>query len=330
MNARARQRGVALLTVLLLVAVMAALTVAMLDDIRFGLRRAGNAQALAQARWHAIGAEALALARIEALARMDPAVTTLAGDWNGRSFLFPVENGMIRATLSDATACFNLNSVVHGAGDLLHRREEGVDQYLALLQALDIPVAQAQALTDTLVDWIDSDQRRIGLGHEDEGYARGRGGYRTGDTLLAEPSELRALHGYSAEIYARLRPHVCALPTTALTPVNVNTLAQEDAPILSMLTDGRVDPVQARRVIAARPRAGWRSDDAFWTAPGMREAMPSPAALNQVALRTRYFRLHADVESGPAQATLSALIEHAADGPDAPARLLARRWSPEP
>src|SRR3546814_8835933 len=61
------QKGVALLTVLLLVAVMSVLVMGMLDDIRFGLRRASNAQAMAQAQWYALGAESLAMAQIDRL-----------------------------------------------------------------------------------------------------------------------------------------------------------------------------------------------------------------------------------------------------------------------
>ena len=100
MTAARSQRGVALLTVLLLVAVMTVLVTVMLDDIRFALRRAGNAQALAQARWHALGAEQMALTQIERLARRDPGVTTLAGGWNGRAFLFPIDDGVIRASVA--------------------------------------------------------------------------------------------------------------------------------------------------------------------------------------------------------------------------------------
>src|SRR5690606_13950344 len=115
----------------------------------------------------------------------------------------------------------------------------------------------------------------------------------------------------------------------ALAPVNPNTLGDDDAPVLSMLTGGAVDVQRARRAIASRPAAGWRSHDEFWHAPGLgADAVPAEnAVLEQVALRSRYFRLHAEVDSGPAQVVFSALIEH--EGPDAPARVLARRWSPE-
>lgn len=319
---RARQRGVALLTVLLLVAVMAVLVVGMLDDIRFGVRRVDNASAVAQAQWHALGAEVLARAQIERLALRDPARTTLAGGWNGKPFVFPIEHGAIRASLADGNACFNLNSVVENAGEYLERRDAGVGQYRALLIALGFPEHQAQALADTLADWIDSDQERSGAGHEDEAYARGRNGYRTGGTLLAEASELRALRGYTPEVYERLRRYVCALPTTELS-VNVNTLEPEDAPVLSMLTEGELDPARARRVIAARPVDGWRDEAEFWHEPGM-AGIDGGEADRHIAVRSRYYRLHAEVDYGTAQVVLSALFEHDGSGP---AQLRSRRWS---
>ena len=57
---RKRREGMALLTVLLLVAVMAVIAVAVLDDVRFSIRRAANAETGSQARWYAAGAEVLA------------------------------------------------------------------------------------------------------------------------------------------------------------------------------------------------------------------------------------------------------------------------------
>src|SRR3546814_14286872 len=57
---------------LLLVAVMAVLVMSVLDDIRFGLRRASNAQSMAQAQWYARGAETLAMAQSDRLASRTP------------------------------------------------------------------------------------------------------------------------------------------------------------------------------------------------------------------------------------------------------------------
>ncbi|HLM52565.1 MAG TPA: type II secretion system minor pseudopilin GspK [Pseudoxanthomonas sp.] len=325
------QRGVALLTVLLLVAVMTVLLMAVLDDIRFGLRRAANAQNVAQAQWYALGTEALAQARIQRLALRDGGRTTLAGDWNGRPIVFPLgegdrRDGMISARLRDGTACFNLNSVVQGAGEQWQRYGIGVGQYLALMQALEFSPRQAETLADALVDWIDSDQQAGTGGGEDGHYLARPEASRTAGALLAEVSELAAIHGYDAASIARLRPHVCALPNAALSPVNLNTLQPDDAVILRMLTGNALGLAEARRVLAARPAAGWHDVLAFWSQPALaRAAMPDPV-LQQVALRSRYFNLHAEVEYAGAQVVLSALFEQDASGRT---RLVARRWSNE-
>ena len=319
-----RQSGVALLIVLLLVAVMSVLVMSVLDDIRFGLRRASNAQSMAQAQWYARGAETLAMAQIDRLASRTPGRTTLAGDWNGRPVVFPVEHGMISATLSDASACFNLNSVVEGAPELWQRSGAGSRQFAALLRALDVPARRADALVAALVDWIDADPRPGEPGAEDAIYQSRTPAYRTSGALLAEPSELRAIAGFDEDTYTRLRPHVCALPTDALSPINLNTVEEDDAVLLVMLTDGALGPDAARRLIRARPAGGWPDLDTFWS-HRLLDGIEAPAsAKDQVALWTRFFALQSQIEYAGAQVMSSALFEHDAGR----TRLVERRLAP--
>jgi general secretion pathway protein K len=317
------EKGVALLSVLLLVAVLSALAVAVLDDIRFDLRRSANAESTGQAQWYALGAESLARARIARLSDANANRTSLEGDWNGRWQDFPIENGGIHARVSDATGCFNLNSVVQGASEQWQRRDIGLRQFSALLRGIGFSQRDSASLAETLADWIDSDNTRNTLGAEDDAYMGVVPSYRTSGTLLSEVSELRAVRGFTSSSYARLRPFVCALPTAELSPININTLTPDNAVLLSALTEGALPVETARRVLAARPREGWASVDDFWQEPALANAVPSDAALNQVAVRTRYFRLHAEITYAGADAFLTTLFEQAGSGP---ARLAARRW----
>lgn len=320
---RANQRGVALLTVLLLVAVMSVLVMGMLDDIRFGLRRASNAQSMAQAQWYARGAESLAMAQIDRLSTHAAAQAGLA-DLEQRPLVFPIEHGLIRARLSDSTACFNLNSVVEGTGELWQRRESGSRQFAALLRALDVPQVQADGLVDSLVDWIDFDQAPGLAGAEDASYQVRSPAYRTGGELLAEVTELRAISGFDDAIYRRLRPHVCALPTAELSPINLNALGEDDAVLLTMLTDGELAPEAALRLLRARPDGGWSELPAFWAQPALAGITPSESVRGQVRLRSRYFALQAEVEYAGAQAVTSALFENDAGA----THLVSRRLAP--
>ena len=69
---RRDREGMALLTVLLLVAVMSVVAVAILDDVRFSVRRATNVETQSQAQWYAAGAETLARGQIDRLLRRRP------------------------------------------------------------------------------------------------------------------------------------------------------------------------------------------------------------------------------------------------------------------
>src|SRR3546814_7765026 len=43
------------------------------------------------------------------------------------------------------------------------------------------------------------------------------------------------MRGVTPSIYATLRPWICALPTSDLSPINVNTLRPDQAPLIAML-----------------------------------------------------------------------------------------------
>src|SRR5690606_22943037 len=150
--------------------------------------------------------------------KLSPQRSTLSDPWARQGVTFAIDGGSISGRISDAGTCFNLNSVVErGPTGKLVESAMGRQQFAALLTALDFDRQQAEALTGALTDWIDSDSVPSGYGAEDDVYSLRDIPYRTGGTLLAEPSELRAVAGFNEEIYQRLRPLVCALPTPDLT-----------------------------------------------------------------------------------------------------------------
>ncbi|WP_374467851.1 type II secretion system minor pseudopilin GspK [Phenylobacterium sp.] len=315
------ERGVALLTVLLLVAVMATLAAGVLEEIRFSIRRTANAEAVGQARWYAMGAEQLARAQVARLA----ASGSVAGAWSGRGASFPVEGGLIRARIDDGAACFNLNSVVAGAPDAYRRNDEGVRQFVNLASALGLRRREGEMLAAALVDWIDSDPLREASGAEDESYGSADGGYLTSGALLAEPSELRAVRGFTPEVYRRLRPFVCALPAAQLSPLNINTIPEEKAVLIGMLAPEPLPPEAARRLIAARPPQGWTRSD-FLALPAVIAAALPAEASGQLTDTSSWFRLETEVTLGDAEAVATSLLARDAAGR---VRVVARRWGPE-
>ena len=316
-----RQRGAALLTVLLLVAVIALVASTQLDLIGLDLARARNNQSLVQARAHALGAEQLAVRQVGRLAQLPPAQL---GQWHGRVQQLDLAEGQLQYRLRDASSCFNLNAVVIGAPGQWQRSETGVAQLLALLQALQLPPSQAQAFSDSLVDWIDHDSVASAAGAEDAYYRLQVPAYLSAAALLNDPSELLALAGVDAALYQRLRPWLCALPDNAPTPVNVNALSPRQAPLLVMLSQGAMSLPAAQQWLAQRPAGGWRQHSAFLAHPALQALAGDTGLASQIRLQPTLFELQVQVVLDGSQAELTSLLS--TDTPDH-ARLLSRRWT---
>ena len=248
-----------MLAVLLLVAVTGAIAAAAMESLALSRAAAGNVVALDQARAYAGAVEQLAAVTVDDMIVENPNRTTLAGGWNGavRRVALP-GGGVAQVRVRDGGNCFNVNSVVSGdPRTRLARRPSGVAQLTGLMQALRVPEGEARRIAEAAADWADSDAVPSPGGAEDGAYGGGDLPYRTGNTLFADVGELGALAGMTPEIMARLRPWLCALPTTELSPLNFNTLLPEQAPLLAMLAPGQLDVERARRVLAARrPEAG--------------------------------------------------------------------------
>ncbi|CAN5303345.1 type II secretion system minor pseudopilin GspK [soil metagenome] len=314
------EEGAALLSVLLLVAIIAVLAAASLEKLKLATHLAGNGIAIDQARAYALSAETVTLFRVGDLLQRDASKTTLQGNWANNDVNFPIDGGVASARLSDSGNCFNLNSLVGtptNTGYVV--RPEAVTQFEHLMELLDIPSADARRVSVAAADWIDSDSAPLPGGAEDESYSAAAVPYRTANALMADPSELRAVAGVTPALYTRVRPFLCALPVADLSPVNINTLLVDQAPLLAMLVPG-LDIARARSLIGARPAEGFSDLTAFWERPGL---MGTPdSAKQQVRLKTRWFELHLLVEMSGAELEENALIDAALQ----PAKLVRRSY----
>ena len=318
------ERGAALLTVLLIVAVVSVLAATALERMRLATRLAQNAVALDQARAYAMATETMAATRISGILARDATRVTLQGDWAGRPIPLPVPQGSATATVTDGGNCFNLNGLVlRGQEGRLIARTASVDQFARLMRLLQIDGQTAQRVAAATADWIDSDEAALPSGAEDSSYAGRTPAYRTAGTLMADVSELRAVAGVTPALYATLRPFVCALPRAAPVRLNVNTLLPEQAALLAMLLPDTLDVGRARGLIAARPITGFASTVAFWQGLSAQGISPGQEGPAQTAVTTQWFGLRVDVELGGTELSETALI----DASELPVRLVSRSWS---
>ncbi|MFL6843477.1 MAG: type II secretion system minor pseudopilin GspK [Allosphingosinicella sp.] len=320
----ASERGAALLAVLVLVAIMGTIAAVAFDRLRLSTALSLNGAALDQTRGYALGVEDLLTLRIDDLAAEDPYVTSLAGDWNGAERQIPLPGeGVALGTVRDGGNCFNLNSLVQGdPATGLVQRPAGIEQFTGLMLVLGVPDATARRVAAAAADWADSDSVVGPDGAEDDAYRAAAPAYRPGDTFFADATELRAVAGVTPEIFRLVKPHVCALPTDSLSPINVNTLLPQDAPLLAMLAPGRVRIDRVRSVLASRPAGGWSSSYDFWRSAQVAGIESAADPMSQLQLKTYWFTIDLDVRFQDAELEEWALV----DARLSPARVVARRW----
>ena len=320
------ERGAALLSVLLMVAVLAVIAATTLDRLSLSSRLSANGNALAQARMFTYAAEAIAAARIEDLVARDAAQTTLAGDWLGKPQTIPIPIGSATATVRDAGNCFNLNSLVTETEGQYMASATGQDQMTSLMVVLGTNENAARAVAAAAADWADSNITPLSNGVEDDGYRSAVTPYLAANRPFAHPSELRAVKGISPAIYAKLKGWICALPEPVLSPLNVNTLLPEQAPLLAMLfPPGKMNLATARSYLAKRPSSGYGSLIRFWAAPELVALGPSPLVQGQVKLTSNYFLLNTMVSFGELSLAGQSMIVAS----PAPARVVWRSWGEE-
>lgn len=326
MRPKPSERGAALLSVLLMVAVLAVIAATTLDRLTLSSKLSANGNTLAQARMFTYATEVIAAARIEDLVARDPAQTTVSGDWLGKPQTIPIPIGTATATVRDAGNCFNLNSLVTETEGQYMASATGQDQMTSLMVVLGTTENTARVIAAAAADWADSDITPLPNGVEDDGYRSAAKPYLTANRPFAHPSELRAVKGVSPAIYAKLQDWICALPEPVLSPLNVNTLLPEQAPLLAMLfPPGKMNLAMARSYLAKRPASGYGSLIRFWAAPELAALGPSPLVQGQVKLTSKYFLLKTNVSFGELTLTGQSMIVAS----PAPARVVWRSWGEE-
>ena len=215
---RSAQRGVALVSVLLIVAVTTALAYEIANRHAFGVAVSRQVLAGSQAREYALGAEQYARQLLYADWEDEAtrAKDTLLEDWSTTTEAFEVDDGGIEMRIVDLSSRFNLNSVSGADGA----------QNAARLRRLFTQLELDPNYVDAWVDWIDADHEVQPYGAEDADYLLREPPHRAANQRAADISELRlAVPFESREEYARLGPHVTVLPTDQLA-ININTVTE--------------------------------------------------------------------------------------------------------
>ncbi len=206
----------ALITILLIVALLTAIVSRIGLSGQLWVRQVENGNALARARLATVAAQLWVADILEQDTNGYDATDDM---WAQILPPIPAVWGILSGRIEDMQSRFNLNNLIDAEGKL---NGQAMQQFERLLQILELDTGIAQAVAD----WIDTDGSPSGpWGAEDVFYIGLATPYFAANRPFEDVAELRLVRGIDSDVWQKLAPFVSALPEP--TPLNVNTASTE-------------------------------------------------------------------------------------------------------
>jgi general secretion pathway protein K len=297
-----RQRGIALITAIILVAIAAVLATAIGFASAMAAKRASTVFGAAQALLAAEGAEAMAAYVLKQSAPASGGAFSLDQAWAQAYGPFELTDGVLLefAQIEDEHGKFNINDLApNGSTD---------PNAVKVFQQLLSLVGLEQKWAGLIADWIDADNvPNTPDGAEDSIYLSQSPQYRTANIPVTSVSELLTLPGFGRDRYDKIVPYITALPPG--TTINVCTASAVLLDAISGKVEYSSDP---NNLANERKNNGCFPTQSVYQSTLSAEAQ----ALSSRLLGTgdQYFRLRSFITIGTARFTLYSLLYRDSSG----------------
>jgi len=335
-----RQRGVALITVMLIVALCSIIAAQMTTRLQTQMQRSTNISFNQQAYWYALGAEAFTKRVLIKAFKDEPKVTHLEQIWAEEGSNYPVAFGEISGEITDLQSCLNLNALHpkaktkdeaadsgSGSSSKTESKTESStastgksasDKTLPAATVLEglivnlniegIGNFEAEAMVNALTDWLDSNDMITGAGGaEDNDYASREFPYLAANSYLASVNELRLVEHFTPSVILALTPYVCVLPQNAQHLININTLDADKPELLQALLDSSLE--DAQNVLSARDSSGYENVEDFYNLPELSKINIEKWQKTQFVIDSQYFKLKGSARFNNSYFSMSSIMK---------------------
>ncbi|PKH85712.1 type II secretion system minor pseudopilin GspK [Colwellia sp. Bg11-28] len=340
------QRGVALITVMLIVALASIIAAQMTARLQTQMQRSTNISFNQQAYWYALGAEAFTKRVLIKAFKDEPDVTHLEQIWAEEGSNYPVDFGEISGEISDLQSCLNLNALhpeaktkaeaKSGTGSSSNspaaknktksatasstgsRSNSASNKQLpaaTVLEALIVNLNiegignfEAEAMVNALTDWLDSNDIITGSGGaEDNDYASREFPYLAANSYLASVNELRLIEHFTPAVILALTPYVCVLPQNPQHLININTLDAEKPELLQALLGSSLE--DAQEVLSARDSSGYGDVADFLKLKELTKIRLEKWQTASFVIDSEYFKLKASARFNNSYFSMSSMMK---------------------
>ena len=300
MNTIRKQKGVALLVVLILLVMMSALAAKISQQFCRNLQKTHYQVSQQQLRWAMQAQENVVKERLQIDASGESKALAPEGDWH-QPLETQGEDYTVVSQVEDAQDCFNVNNLLAEEKVAQGQNGSAVPEKPRNALVIEQPLTKsgigqsaAEEIYLQLLDYLDGDTTTAKEGAESDAWANVVPARQPANQMMRTIAEIKLLPAFPATAYAKVSQFLCALPDTA-SKVDVNTLRPEQAVILAALFPGKLTEDDAVRLLASRPETGWENMEAFSKVleqnfPQLKDDLPRVA--DQISINSRYFRVN--------------------------------------
>ena len=156
-----------------------------------------------------------------------------------QSYFFSNELATIQVDVSDASNCFNLNSIFIKTSDSVQIKKDNREWLERLLRLKGLDAPEIESFIDQLIDWVDPDNQPLNFGAENYFYIGPLSPINqyTPKRLLSNLSEIKNFPILEQISFKKISNNLCVLPGLSNQLINVNTLNDSHTNLIASLFD---------------------------------------------------------------------------------------------
>ena len=221
---------------------------------------------------------------------------------------FNFDNTEIIGNISDASNCFNINSMVFAKDGNYLENTQTTYAFRRLMNSYDIEDNLIEEIIDQIIDWIDRDSNPRAYGLEDYYYSGPLHNPReySGMRLFISIDELKSIPAIKNVEWQIFKNHFCTLPSNTSLSFNINTLTKKDNLLLSSIYPN-IDIADAEYIIDNIPMEGFENND------NLQKAFPEfdfSLSYGNIAFTSKIFKLNTIIKSDDFSASSQSIINY--------------------
>ena len=156
-----------------------------------------------------------------------------------QSYFFSNELATIQVDVSDASNCFNLNSIFIKTSDSVQIKKDNREWLERLLRLKGLDAPEIESFIDQLIDWVDPDNQPLNFGAENYFYIGPLSPINqyTPKRLLSNLSEIKNFPVLEQISFKKISNNLCVLPGLSNQLINVNTLNDSHTNLIASFFD---------------------------------------------------------------------------------------------